>query len=307
MLTADLLHRLEISGKVLTLVEKEVKPLIKMFTGEEPTMLQMMGIRFKVQSMLNETVPPAKATLYAIGLTKLFVLEVGPLLTALLLCGRIGGSYAGKVGTMQATNQNKLLRTLGIDPQWWTLWPSLLAALIASPALTMMGTGLALYLSGWVGPLYEIGNYSQFWKDLEDSLFPVLRLESFEEFWNRREEAIASDDPESCVMSGMATMGTALRDVILNPTRLDLRVTYAYEPSWKDTIIEIVTYPPVFHLMKAQTFILIIVGVAECVARAQPNLSPRGVPSVITVSVVAAGLLVIMADWGFSQLWLLRE
>jgi ABC-type transporter Mla maintaining outer membrane lipid asymmetry permease subunit MlaE len=46
--------------------------------------------------MLNTTVPPAKAKLYAIGLSTLFVLEVGPLLTALLLCGRIGGSYAGK-------------------------------------------------------------------------------------------------------------------------------------------------------------------------------------------------------------------
>jgi len=30
---------------------------------------------------------------------------VGPLLTALLLAGRIGGSYAGEIATMQATNQ----------------------------------------------------------------------------------------------------------------------------------------------------------------------------------------------------------
>ena len=113
MLSADLLQRLDISTKVLDLVDKEVRPLIKLLTGEEANTIQMMGIRFKVNSMLNRTVPPAKATLYAIGLAKLFVLEIGPLLTALLLCGRIGGSYAGKVGTMQATDQNKLLRTLG--------------------------------------------------------------------------------------------------------------------------------------------------------------------------------------------------
>lgn len=42
--------------------------------------------------------------------------QVGPLLTALLLCGRLGGSYAGEVAAMQATHQNKLLQTLGISP-----------------------------------------------------------------------------------------------------------------------------------------------------------------------------------------------
>merc|ERR1712087_528874 len=104
-----------------------------MLTGEEASTFQMMGIRFKVNSMLNQTVPPAKATLYAIGMAKLFVLEIGPLLTTLLLCGRIGGSYAGKVATMQANFENKLLQTLGINPRSWLLLPALMAALIASP------------------------------------------------------------------------------------------------------------------------------------------------------------------------------
>jgi ABC-type transporter Mla maintaining outer membrane lipid asymmetry ATPase subunit MlaF len=96
MISADSLHRLDITPKVLEIVDKEVRPLIKLITGEEPNTMHMMGIKFKVKSMLNTTVPPAKAKLYAIGLSTLFVLEVGPLLTALLLCGRIGGSYAGK-------------------------------------------------------------------------------------------------------------------------------------------------------------------------------------------------------------------
>ena len=70
------------------LTDRKVRPLIKMLTGEEANALHMMGVRMKVNSMLNQTVPPAKAALFAIGLTKLFVLEIGPLLTALLLCGR---------------------------------------------------------------------------------------------------------------------------------------------------------------------------------------------------------------------------
>ena len=70
-----------------------------------------MGIKMKVRSILNTIVPEAKSTLYALGIAKLFLLEIGPLITALLLCGRIGGSYSGKVASMQATSQVKLLKT----------------------------------------------------------------------------------------------------------------------------------------------------------------------------------------------------
>eukprot|EP00980_Cylindrotheca_fusiformis_P025373 scaffold13534_cov69-Cylindrotheca_fusiformis.AAC.6 len=266
MLSADLLDRLQINQQVLDLVDTEVRPLIKLFTGEEATSLQMLGIRFKITGLLNQTVPPAKASLFAIGLTKLFVLEVGPLLTGLLLCGRIGGSYAGRVGTMQATSQNKLLWTLGINPQWWTLVPSLFAAIIAAPLLTMAGTAIALGLGGIVGPNYGIGNSTQFYYDMNQALFPPLRITS----------------------------------------NTNWSVTYSRTPTWYDTIIEFGTYPPVLHNLKALVFILIIMMVAELMARMRPNLTPRGVPATITFSVVMSGLLIIFADWMFSQFWLLR-
>ena len=319
MLSADLLQRLDISTKVLDLVDVEVRPLIKMLTGEDASTFQMMGIRFKVSSMLNRTVPPAKATLYAIGLAKLFVLEVGPLLTALLLCGRIGGSYAGKVGMMQATNQNKLLRVLGVDPRWWTLWPSVLAASLASPILTAVGTSLALLLGGWVGPFYGMSttgvNDNNYWTDLQDSIFPVLRLASFESCWsnisipslNEAEEVVA--ERSKTLLEIISSMISVFRGAVMDPSSsLDLRVTYRNSSRWMDTCIELATYPPIYHFIKAEVYILIILGVAEWVARCYiPNLTPRGVPSVITLSVVMSGLLVILADWGFSQLLMLRE
>lgn len=319
MLSADLLQRLDISSKVLDLVDVEVRPLIKMLTGEEASTFQMMGIRFKVSSMLNKTVPPAKATLYAIGLAKLFALEVGPLLTALLLCGRIGGSYAGKVGTMQATNQNKLLRVLGVDPRWWTLVPSLLAASVASPILTIVGTAMALGLGGMVGPLYGLNHIGvgdrSYWTDLQDSILPVLRLASFEGCWSKDlSPSLGEADEEvfegtKSLFEIASSVTSVLRGAVSDPTGLDLRV--AYNPqngTWIDTVIELATYPPIYHFIKAEIYILIIIGVAEWSGRYyKPNLTPRGVPSVITLSVVLSGLLVILADWGFSQLLLLRE
>lgn len=125
MLSADSLRRMDVTDPVLKIVDQEVRPWIQLLTGAEPNVFHLMGIRMKVQQMLNQTVPPAKATLYAIGMAKLLCLEIGPLLTALLLCGRIGGSYAGYVATMQATAQNKLLQTLGIAPMAWSLYPSI--------------------------------------------------------------------------------------------------------------------------------------------------------------------------------------
>jgi ABC-type multidrug transport system ATPase subunit/ABC-type transporter Mla maintaining outer membrane lipid asymmetry permease subunit MlaE len=326
MLSADLLQRLEISNQVLDLVDKEVRPLIKMLTGEDANAFQMMGIRFKVNSMLNQTVPPAKATLFAIGLCKLFVLEVGPLLTALLLCGRIGGSYAGRVATLESSQQNKLLQVLGISPRVWTLYPSLLAAIIAGPVLTVVGTCLALVLGGWVGPKYGIGNRQQYHTDVIDSLFPRLRIQWLECLWmddHKQQPQVASEEDETTLdlmdndnnvfITYLLRKWAALYQSFQS-NGFDWTVSYdrSSPPSilllrWKETLIELVTYPPIYHLVKSTVFIVIILGVAECIARSQPQLTPRGVPSVITFSVVTAGLLVILADWGFSQLWLLRH
>jgi ABC-type transporter Mla maintaining outer membrane lipid asymmetry permease subunit MlaE len=213
---------------------------------------------------------------------------------------------------MQATNQNKLLRVLGVNPKWWTLYPSILAASIASPILTAIGTSFALVLGGYVASYYGI-NTTTYWKDLQNSIFPVLRLQSFEHCWDGVEEESSSTNILTIISSMMYVVKDAIFDYSSNDSTLDLRVTYKTSTSstyywwWIDTLIEVSTYPIFYHLLKAEVFILIIIGVAEWVARSKSNLTPRGVPSVITMSVVIAGLCVIFADWAFSQLWLLRE
>jgi ABC-type multidrug transport system ATPase subunit/ABC-type transporter Mla maintaining outer membrane lipid asymmetry permease subunit MlaE len=265
MLSADLLQRLDVTTTVLDLVDKEVKPLIKMLTGEEPSTFMMMGVNFKVRSMLNTSLPPAKAAIYAIGMAKLFVLELGPLLTALLLCGRIGGAYAGAIATLQATMQSQLLETLGQSPRLWSLAPALAAALVAGPILTSCGTFLALAIGGRIGNAYNLDT-TNYWEKVRETTFPDFVVD-----W-----PLSSNS---------------------NNQSLSIAVFYA--------LVDMLTYPPIFHVVKAETFIAIIVGTAEVCAR--QSLTPRGVPKVITRAVVIAGILVILADWGFSQLWLVRR
>ena len=278
MLSADILRRVDVTDMVLSLVQKEIKPIIQMFTGEEDVnpMYSMM-INMKVRHMLNETMPPAKARLYAIGMSKLFVLEIGPLITALLLSGRIGGSYAGEVAMMQATAQNKLLQTLGISPIRWTFYPSLLAGLIASPLLTLSGTMLALEVASHVGPLYDIGNVASYWQEVRESLLMPLRLRA----------VVAWRESHGWDQSILKSVSSYL----------DLRSTFSDRVI--DAIIEIVTHPVCFHLIKSAVFMTIIMGVAEVSARRDADLTPKDVPRTITTSVVGGSLLVIFADWGF--------
>jgi ABC-type multidrug transport system ATPase subunit/ABC-type transporter Mla maintaining outer membrane lipid asymmetry permease subunit MlaE len=287
MLSCDILRRINVTDQVVGIVDQEVRPLLKLLTGEDANPMMMMMIKAKVKTMLNTAVPEAKATLYAMGMSKLFVLEIGPLLTALLLCGRIGGSYAGKVATMKATAQTKLLTTLGIPPQRWILLPSLAAALIAAPILTSMGTALAVYLGSLVGPHYGIGTQEFYLNEAYTSTFPVWRLRSLAPLW----------------MSESTTGGNiyTAKDAILS---LDLRCTYS--DNYADSLIEFFAYPPVYHLTKAVVFMAITMTVAELSAHLWPHLTPRHVPDVITFAIVMSSLMVIIADWVFSQLWLQR-
>jgi ABC-type nitrate/sulfonate/bicarbonate transport system ATPase subunit/ABC-type transporter Mla maintaining outer membrane lipid asymmetry permease subunit MlaE len=290
MLSADILRRIDVTDRVLGIVDEEIKPLLAMVNGGEVNSFHLMAVKMKVRSMMNSTIPQAKAALYALGMANLFVLEIGPLLTALLLCGRIGGSYAGKVATMQATSETKLLRTLGINPQTWTILPSLGAALIASPILTVTGTALALALGAMVGPQYGIGDSESYWKQVKESCFPELRLRSLSPFWQGHTEGEAIPTPPTLWDAAIANR--------------DLRTTWS--DSYYDIAVEVVTYPAVFHLLKSLAYMSITLLTAESCARARPNLTPRNVPSVITSAVVLSSLLVIGADWGFSQLLLLR-
>ena len=77
------------------------------------------------------------------------VLELGPLLTALTLTGRVGARMTAEIGTMRVTEQIDALETLAYDPIAYLAVPRLLAALVMIPALTMLANATAL-ASAWL-------------------------------------------------------------------------------------------------------------------------------------------------------------
>src|SRR5438094_9915183 len=92
------------------------------------------------------------------------ILELGPVLTALILAGRIGARYAAELGTMRVTEQIDALESLGRSPMSHLLIPRVVAGLLVIPALTMLAnaTGIAVgYLTakGSLGLTYADFEY----------------------------------------------------------------------------------------------------------------------------------------------------
>ncbi len=77
------------------------------------------------------------------------VLELGPLLTALVLTGRIGARMTAEIGTMRVTEQIDALETLSFDPIAYLATPRFLSALVMLPALTILANATAI-LSAWL-------------------------------------------------------------------------------------------------------------------------------------------------------------
>ena len=74
------------------------------------------------------------ATLAVVGVS--MCSELGPVLTALMVAGRVGAAMAAEIGTMRVTEQIDALRALATHPVDYLVVPRLVAAHIALPLLT---------------------------------------------------------------------------------------------------------------------------------------------------------------------------
>ncbi len=70
--------------------------------------------------------------------------EIGPLLTALMISGRVGANNAAELGTMVVTEQIDAMRTLAIDPVNYLLVPRFIAIVITLFCSTLVADALAL-------------------------------------------------------------------------------------------------------------------------------------------------------------------
>jgi phospholipid/cholesterol/gamma-HCH transport system permease protein len=76
------------------------------------------------------------------------ILELGPLLTALVLAGRVGARMTAEIGTMRVTEQIDALETLAYDPVAYLVVPRAIAGLTMVPLLTIMAIAIGITAGG---------------------------------------------------------------------------------------------------------------------------------------------------------------
>lgn len=103
---------------------------VVLVTGAFTGMVLAAQTYFKFHEVKMDT-----ATLAVVGVS--MCSELGPVLTGLMVAGRVGAAVAAELGTMRVTEQIDALRTLATHPVDYLVVPRLLAALMAMPILTV--------------------------------------------------------------------------------------------------------------------------------------------------------------------------
>jgi phospholipid/cholesterol/gamma-HCH transport system permease protein len=96
------------------------------------------------------------------AVSRAIFIELGPVLTAIVIAGRVGASIAAELGTMKVTEQIDALESLGISPVRYLAVPRLLAATAMLPVLVIFANAIAL------AGAYIVSN---FFLDISSSMF----------------------------------------------------------------------------------------------------------------------------------------
>lgn len=79
------------------------------------------------------------------AVSRAIFIELGPVLTGVVIAGRVGASIAAEIGTMKVTEQIDALESLAINPLRYLAMPRFLAAIMMMPVLVIFANGIALF------------------------------------------------------------------------------------------------------------------------------------------------------------------
>ncbi len=120
-----------------------------------------IGMVLVVQSYVQFRELHLEAKLGAV-INMTLVRELGPVLAATMLAGRVGSSMAAELGTMRVTEQIDALTTLGANPIHYLVVPRFLGCLLLIPALAVMADFM-----GVIGALF----YAVFMLDIDSQAY----------------------------------------------------------------------------------------------------------------------------------------
>jgi len=138
------------------LMPKSVDQMIYIGTRSVPIVILtsfFTGLVSSVQAayQMESTITPKWFVGSLVGET--ILLELAPVITALVLAGRIGATITAEIGTMRVTEQIDALETLSIDPIAYLVFPRVFAALVMFPIIIIISD-----IFGILGGIFAANN-----------------------------------------------------------------------------------------------------------------------------------------------------
>lgn len=98
------------------------------------------------------------------------VRELGPMLTAVVVAGRVGAAIAAELGSMVVTEQIEALRSMGLEPPRFLVVPRLTALLVMLPLLTVFADVVSIVGGMWIAQTYAHISYDAFIASVRESI-----------------------------------------------------------------------------------------------------------------------------------------
>lgn len=98
------------------------------------------------------------------------VRELGPMLTAVVVAGRVGSAIAAELGSMVVTEQIEALRSMGLQPARFLVVPRFMALLLMLPLLTIFADVVSIIGGMWVAHAYAHIPYDSFLSSVRQSI-----------------------------------------------------------------------------------------------------------------------------------------
>jgi phospholipid/cholesterol/gamma-HCH transport system permease protein len=156
LLTQQVFRSLALPPKYFRLIVQEIEVMGVRSLGVALTAAIFTGMVFTIQSAVNMGRFGAES--YVGPVAALAILrELGPVLTAILVGGKVASGITAELGSMKVTEQIDALRTLGVNYIKRLIVPRVIAALLVFPLLTVMADCLGV-LGGMVIMYIERGS-----------------------------------------------------------------------------------------------------------------------------------------------------
>lgn len=171
-MTRSLIGSVEYVGKLATTLATTIYYLIRLAVEWPLTIFQMSvmgvnsipivflvigftGMMLSLQ-ITEQAVRFGSKQFVGVAVALVMVRELAPVLTAVVMAGRVGSSIASELGAMKVSEQIDALRSLGTNPVQYLVVPRMLALLIMIPVVSVLAAMEGIMAGYWIAKV--IGN-----------------------------------------------------------------------------------------------------------------------------------------------------